>query len=71
MVNTVVLPEGALTIEKEDDRAIVGKIKRLGLNLASLPRDTLYQLQNGITIELHAREGCTIQVLSEQKINIE
>ena len=52
MANTAVLPEGALTTEKEDDRATVGRIMGLGLNLVALPRDTLYQLQYGITTEL-------------------
>jgi len=37
MANTIVLLEGVLTTEKEDDRALVGRIKGLGLNLATLP----------------------------------
>lgn len=36
MANTIVLLEGALTAEKEDDRATVGKIKGHSLNLATL-----------------------------------
>ena len=46
-------------------------MKGLGLNLASLARETLYLLQDGMMAELHARESCAIQVLSEQKINME
>ena len=46
-------------------------IKGLGLNLVALPRETLYLLQDGIMTELCARESRAIQVLSEQKINIE
>lgn len=42
MANTIVLPEGALTTDKEDDKAAMGRIKGLGLNLAALPQDTLY-----------------------------
>ena len=38
MTNTIVLPEGALTIENEVDRAVVGRIKGLGLNLNALPQ---------------------------------
>ena len=71
MANTIVLPEGALTVENEDNKATVRKIKGLGLNLATLLGDTLCQLQDGITAELRAREGRAIQVMSEQKINIE
>lgn len=71
MANTIVLSKGALAAENEIDRAAVGRIKGLGLNLAALPRDTLYQLQDGITVELHTREGHVIQVMSEQNINIE
>ena len=50
---------------------MLNTMKCIGLNLVSLPRDTLYQLQDGITVELCARESHTIQFLSEQKINIE
>lgn len=71
MANTIVLSEGALTTKSKEDRAAVGRMKGLGLNLATLPWDTLYQLEDGITTELCAREGRVIQVLSEQKINIE
>lgn len=71
MANTIVLPEGVLAAETETDKAAVGRITGLGLNLAALPRDTLYQLQDGITVELRAREGRTIQVMNEKNINIE
>ena len=60
MANTIMLSEGALKAENEDDRAAVRRIKGLGLNLAALLRDTLYQLQAGITTELYAREGRAI-----------
>lgn len=60
MANTIVLLRGALTTENEVNRAVVGRIKGLGLNLATLLRDTLYQLQNGIIVELHTREGHAI-----------
>jgi len=70
MANTIVLPEGALLVKKEDDRATMSKIKGLGLNLAALLRDTLYKLQDGIIAELRAKEGHTIKVMSEPKINI-
>lgn len=71
LANTIVLLEGAVTTKNEDDRAAVGKINGLGLNLAARSWDTLYQLQDDIIVELRAREGHAIQVLSEYKINIE
>lgn len=71
MANTIVLHETVLTTKSEGDRAMVGRIKELGLNLVALLRDTFYQLQDSITTELHAWEGHAIQVLSEKKINIE
>lgn len=42
MANTIKLPEGALIVESIEDKAVVGRIKGLGLNLATLPRDTLH-----------------------------
>lgn len=57
MDNTIVLPEGALIVESTEDRGVVGRIKGLGLKLATLPRDTLYQLEDEAITELHVREG--------------
>ena len=71
MVNVVTLPEGSLIADNMEDRAAVGWIKGLGLNLAALPRDILYQLQDRMTTELCVREGRAVQMLSEQRINIE
>lgn len=71
MTNTIVLLEGALVTSNEADRPSVSTLKSLGVNLVSLPRETLYVLQDGITAELRARESRVLQVLSEQKINME
>lgn len=71
MENTIVLPEGALVAVNVTDRFSVNMSQGLGLNLAALPRETLYLLQDGITTKLQARESHAIQVLSEQKINME
>jgi len=48
-----------------------GNMKSWELNLATLPRETLYQLQDGVTTELHAKEGCALQILMEYKANVE
>lgn len=57
--NTLVLPKGTVLIEAEDD------MRGWGLNLVSLPKETLNQLQDGVTAELRAREGRALQVLSK------
>lgn len=37
ITNTFVFPEGTLVVANEVDRAVVGRIKGLGLNLVALP----------------------------------
>jgi len=44
MANTIVLFEEVLVAENGIDKATIGRIKELGLNLVAIPRDTLYQL---------------------------
>ena len=71
VTNTIVLPEGALLTTNEVDRPTVSELKGLGINMVALPRETLYVLQDGITADVRVRESRTLQVLSEQKINME
>ena len=71
MTNTIVLPEGALVIENEANMPMVSGLKGIGLNMAALPRETLYVLQDEVTAEMRAKEGRPLQVMSEQRINIE
>ena len=71
MTNTIVLPEGALVTENESNRPTVSTLKEVGINMAALPRETLYVLQDGVTTKIQAREGHTLQVLRKQKINME
>lgn len=66
MANTITLPTGALTGDNAAARAMVGRLRGLGLNLAALPRERLYQLQDCTMTELRAREGRAVQALSEQ-----
>lgn len=51
MTNTIVLPKGALVIENESDRPTVSVFKGVGINMVVLPRETLYVLQDSVTIE--------------------
>ncbi len=60
MENTIVLPEGALVSSNVMDEWLISMMKGLGLNLATLPREMMYQLQDGITTELRSRESCVI-----------
>lgn len=68
MAHIVVLPEGAILASTEGDGATM---KGWGLNFSAIPRETLYQLQDGVTIELSTREGRALQVLMEKKGNLE
>ena len=56
MANMIVLPDGALVLENTMDLVMLNTMKGIGLNLVAVPRDTLYQLQDGITAELRTRE---------------
>jgi len=58
-MNTLLLPEGAVLTEA------AGDMRGYGLNFTTLPRETLYMLQDGVTAELHTRDKCALQVLSE------
>jgi len=68
MDNSFVLLESALEIAKEVDQTMMNNMKGVGLNLATLQRETLYQLHDGVITELYSREGCAIQVFNEQKV---
>lgn len=57
MDNPFVLTEGALAVASEGDQAMMSSMKGGGLNLAALPREILYQLQDGVIVELRAQEG--------------
>jgi len=58
--NTFVLLEGVVLVAVEGDGATANQMKGWGLNLAMLPREILYLLQDGVTAELCAREGNTL-----------
>jgi len=51
IVNTLVLLVGAVLAEVEGD------VQSWGLNLVTLPRETLCQIQDNVTTELQSREG--------------
>jgi len=55
--NTIMLPEWALVITNEADRPTISALKGIRINMATLPWETLYILQDGITAELWARES--------------
>lgn len=66
MTSTIVLPEGALVTDNEVNRPMVSVVKGLGINMAMLPQEMLYVLQDRVIVEIWAREGHTLQVMSEQ-----
>ena len=55
----------------EADRPTISTLKCIRINMVALSQETLYILQDGIIAELWARESRVLQVLSEQKINME
>lgn len=57
MDNPFVLLKGAQVAASEGDFAAMSSMKGVGLNLAALPREILYQMQDGVIVELRAREG--------------
>jgi len=65
MTNKIVLLKGALMTSNEAEKPLVSMLKSLCVNIATLPHDTLYVLQDWITAELRARESRVLQVLSE------
>lgn len=44
VTNTIVLPEGSLVTTNEANRPTVSALKGLGINMATLPWETLYVL---------------------------
>jgi len=52
----IVLPNGALNTEIEDDMPIVSTLKGVGISLAVLPSEVLRLFQDGVIMELRARE---------------
>lgn len=71
VANTIVLLEGEPMKINEADRPTISRLKGIRINMATLPWETLYIIQDGITVELQARESCVLQVLSEKEINME
>lgn len=65
MTNTIVLLDGALIAKNEANMPMVNNLKGVKLNMFALPRETLCLLQDGVTIEIQARESHAIQVMSE------
>jgi len=69
--NIIVLSDRALVTANEADQYTVSTLKGMGINMVALPQETLYVLQDGITVELRDRESHALQVLSDKKINME
>lgn len=62
------IPANALVTNQLEERAILEHLTGLGLNVAAFPRNSLQQLHDSITIELHARAGRIDRILQEQKL---
>jgi len=58
--SAIVLPDGALTTEKEADRPTASDLKGVWFNLAVLLREALHLLQDGLIEKLRAHEHRTL-----------
>lgn len=50
----ITLPDGAMTIEAEADKATVSSLKGVGLNFSMPPSEALHTLQDGVITKLWA-----------------
>lgn len=64
----VALPDGAMIVEMEADRATINTLKKVGLNLVVLPSEALQALLDGVIMELRARKHCALNVISGKKV---
>ena len=55
----------------EADRPTISALKDIKINMVALLWEMLYVMQDGITVELRARESHVLQLLREKKINME
>jgi len=51
-LRVIPFPEGKLHTELEEDNNQLGKIKGVGMNIASLPLHTIHVLHQGVSKEL-------------------
>jgi len=70
-LRVISLPEGIVHAESEEGRSQLRNIKCMGVNLATLPFQTLHALHQGVLDELQIREKFTLAVISEVKLNNE
>jgi len=57
-----VLPDGALSVETDADKAA---LKNIGLNLAMLPSEFLHMLQADVIVELRAQEQRVLSLINK------
>ena len=58
-------------MESIEDHIILSTIKDLWLNIVVLSNETLHALHKGVADELRTREQCTLNLISEYKVNKE
>jgi len=56
---SIAIPVGMLIVDNVEDRAVLGRLTGMGLNIAYLPHESFQQLQDSAIIELYTREGRT------------
>ena len=68
-LHAIQLPEGSLCTDKEEERAELLQMKKMSLNLVTLPIQTLHELHQGVSDELRIQEQHALLVISEVKTN--
>ena len=63
------LPEGSIHAETEEQCTLLEKVRKMGLNLATIQLEMLHELLHGIAGELRLREQRAISAISEIKVN--
>lgn len=55
-LRVIPLTEGSVRAELEEDYAVLGTVKDMGVNLVTLPLPTLHALHQGVLDELRIKE---------------
>jgi len=70
-LRTITFLDGSIHTESSDDHIILSTIKNIGLNIVALSNETLHALHMGVEDELRTRKQCTLNLISEYKVNNE
>lgn len=70
-LRTIALRKGSLSVESPHDKIIITTLKKIVLNIVSLPNEFLHALQIGVGVELRAQEQSALSSINEYPVNNE